>query len=73
MSFEEAFEMGTDFMNIETGYIYCLQNYKSALEKGLPVKGCRVIDSLGQNIGVIPNSNMKDLVDLSKYEIKITY
>lgn len=59
MSFKDCLELGVDFMEIGTGYIFKIAEHERAVKFGLPVNGIRVIDSLGNDIGIVEESEVE--------------
>lgn len=59
MSFKDCLELGVDFMEIGTGYIFKIAEHERAVKFGLPVNGIRVIDSLGNEIGIVEESEVE--------------
>ena len=49
--YEMAKTMSADYMDMNTGYIYKIQEYNQAMKFGLPTPGIRVTDSDGNTIG----------------------
>ena len=60
MSFKDALQMGVDFMNLATGYIYKIQEHERSITFGLPVNGIKVVDSLdGSIIGYVEEDEIE--------------
>jgi hypothetical protein len=51
--YAESINYRSDYMDMNTGYIYCIQEYGRAIKFGLPqlLPGIRVIDSQGNVLG----------------------
>lgn len=50
--YKKAKEMDADYMDMNTGYIYKIQDYNRAKRMGLPTPGIAVYDSDGNFIGI---------------------
>jgi hypothetical protein len=50
--YKQAKEMDADYMDVNTGYIYKIQDYNKAKKLGLPTAGIEVYDSEGNFIGI---------------------
>lgn len=59
MGFKECLELGVDFMEISSGMIFKIAEHERALKLGLPVCGIRVTDSLGNEIGLVEESEVE--------------
>ena len=59
-SFKDALNMGVDFMDLRTGYIYKIQEHERSITLGFPVNGIKAVDSLdGSIIGYIEEDEIK--------------
>lgn len=60
MTFKESLELGVDFMDLNEGVIFCIQDYCRAKKVGLPVTdGLRVIDSIsGETVGYVDENTL---------------
>lgn len=60
MGFKECLELGVDFMEISSGYIFRISEHEQALRLGLPVNGIRVVDPIdGTVVGVVEESEIQ--------------
>lgn len=60
MRFKECLELGVDYMELSSGYIFKIAEHERALKLGLPVNGIRVIDPIdGTVIGIVEESEIQ--------------
>ena len=55
--YAESINYNADYMDMSTGYIYCIQEYGKALKFGFPTHGIKVIDFEGHIIGYAKKEN----------------
>ena len=60
MTFKESLELGVDFMDLNEGVIYCIQDYSIARKFGFPTPlGVRVVESIsGEIVGYVEESTL---------------
>ena len=46
MGFKECLELGVDYMELSSGYVFKIAEHERALKLGLPVNGIRVIEPI---------------------------
>lgn len=60
MRFKECLELGVDYMEMSSGYIFKIAEHERALKLGLPVNGIRVIEPIdGTVIGIVEESEIQ--------------
>ena len=60
MGFKECLELGVDYMELSSGYIFKIAEHERALKLGLPVNGIRVIEPIdGSVVGVVEESEIQ--------------
>ena len=60
LGFKECLEIGVDFMDMSSGYIFKIAEHERALKFGLPVNGIRVIEPIdGSVVGVVEESEIQ--------------
>lgn len=53
MGFKECLELGVDYMEIGSGYIFKIAEHERALKLGLPVNGIKVAEPMDGSVVVI--------------------
>lgn len=64
MNIRNCYDLNVDFINIETGNIYCIADYKKAKMNGFPTEGCIIKDPSGKKIGIVPEELMLKIIPL---------
>ena len=60
MGFKECLELGVDYMEMGSGYIFKIAEHEQALKLGLPVNGISVIEPIdGTVVGIIEESEIQ--------------
>lgn len=60
MGFKECLELGVDYMEMSTGYIFKIAEHERALKLGLPVNGIRVIEPMdGSIVGIVEEDEIQ--------------
>ena len=60
MRFKECLELGVDYMELSSGYIFKIAEHERALKLGLPVNGIRVIEPIdGSVVGVVEEAEIQ--------------
>lgn len=49
----EEYSYGADYYDMNTGYTYKVQDYGTAVKRGLPTYGIAVIDQEGKLVGYV--------------------
>ena len=53
--YAKSINYNADYYDMNTGYIYKIQDYGLALKRGLPTPGIKVINNDGDVIGIAKN------------------
>lgn len=60
LGFKECLEIGVDFMDMSSGYIFKIAEHERSLELGLPVNGISVIEPIdGSVVGIVEESEIQ--------------
>ena len=60
MGFKECLELGVDFMEMSSGYIFKIAEHERALKIGLPVNVIKVIEPIdGTVVGIVEESEIQ--------------
>lgn len=60
IGFKECLEIGVDFMDMNTGNIFKIEEHERALKLGLLVDGIKVIDPIdGSLVGIVEESEIQ--------------
>lgn len=60
MRFKECLELGVDYMEMGSGYIFKIAEHERALKFGLPTSGIKVIDPMdGSVVGIVEEDEIK--------------
>lgn len=59
MTLKESLELGVDFMDLNEGVIFRIQDYVRAKRFGFPTQGIRVVDSMsGEIVGYVEEATL---------------
>ena len=60
MGFKECLELGVDYMEISSGYIFKIAEHERALKLGLPVNGIKVVEPMdGSVVGIVEEDEIQ--------------
>ena len=60
MGFKECLELGVDYMEISSGYIFKIAEHERALKLGLPVNGIKVVEPIDDSVvGIVEEDEIQ--------------
>ena len=60
MGFKECLELGVDYMEMSSGYIFKIAEHERDLKLGLPVNGIKVVEHMdGSVVGIVEEDEIQ--------------
>ena len=60
LGFKECLEIGVDFMDMSSGYIFKIAEHERVLKLGLPVNGIKVVEPMdGSVVGIVEETEIQ--------------
>lgn len=60
LGFKECLELGVDYMEMRSGYIFKIAEHERALKLGLPVNGIKVVEPMdGSVVGIVEEDEIQ--------------